>query len=159
MAKEAQVLLGVCGLYCGACYHYRASFYNRRRLAEEAAHRGRDPEGFPCQGCRSDKLNIHPGCAQCALRACAEGRGILHCGLCVEFPCDQLKAFQNDGRVHHRDVLIELERLNDKGAAKWLADQAQKWKCECGESYHRYEKTCTHCGRPLDSYGAEPGVG
>ena len=26
------VLLAACGLYCGACYHYRASFYTSDRL-------------------------------------------------------------------------------------------------------------------------------
>jgi hypothetical protein len=159
MAKEANVLLGVCGLYCGACYHYRASFYDSERLSEAAARRGCDPGGFTCQGCRSDMLYIHPGCARCKIRACADERGVVHCGLCTEFPCDRIKAFQSDGRVHHRDVLIELESLRAKGADKWLVEQAQRWKCECGESYSWYEATCNNCGEPLNSYGADPTVG
>jgi hypothetical protein len=153
MAQDVHVLLAACGLYCGACYHYRASFYESGRLFEEAARRGRDPEGFTCRGCRSDTLYIHPGCAQCEIRACADGKGILHCGLCAEFPCERIKAFQSDGRVHHRDILIELERLREKGADQWMAEQAQRWRCECGESYSWYEETCHNCGEPLDSYG------
>ena len=47
-------LVAYCGLYCGACYHYRASFYDDERLRAEAARRGRDPAGFTCQGCRSE---------------------------------------------------------------------------------------------------------
>jgi len=49
----SKVLLGVCGLYCGACYHYRASFTEGRYLLEEAARQGRSLEGFACKGCRS----------------------------------------------------------------------------------------------------------
>jgi predicted amidophosphoribosyltransferase len=153
MVTDAKVLLGVCGLYCGACYHYRASFYDPQRLSWEAARRGRAPEGFTCQGCRSDKLYIHAGCAQCEMRACAEQRGILHCGLCAEFPCERLKAFQSDGRAHHKDIFVELEGLRDMGADEWLARQAQRWTCECGEGYNWYEDTCNQCGKPLDSYG------
>ena len=159
MAQNANRLLGVCGLYCGACYHYRASFYEFERLSGEAARRGRAPEGFTCQGCRSGKLYIHPGCAQCEIRACADEKGIVHCGLCTEFPCDRIRAFQGDGRVHHRDIVVELNNLGEKGADKWLAAQAQRWKCECGESYTWYEETCNNCGKPLDSYGVDPTVG
>ncbi len=133
MTKDINVLLGVCGLYCGACYHHRALFYEGERLSEEAARRGRTPEGFTCQGCRSDVLYIHSGCAQCEIRACADERGIVHCGLCTELPCERIKAFQGDGRVHHRDILIELENLREKGTDKWLAEQAQRWTCKCGE--------------------------
>ena len=36
-------LVAYCGLYCGACYQYRASFYDDDHLRAEAARRGRDP--------------------------------------------------------------------------------------------------------------------
>jgi hypothetical protein len=159
MAREVDVLIAACGLYCGACYHYRASFYDSDRLFEDAARQGREPNGFTCQGCRSEILYIYPGCAQCEIRACADGKGILNCGLCMEFPCDRIEAFQDDGRVHHRDILIELADLREKGADKWLVEQAQRWRCECGESYSWYEQICCNCGKPLDSYGADLRVG
>ncbi|MBN2116708.1 MAG: DUF3795 domain-containing protein [Anaerolineales bacterium] len=159
MANDANVLLAACGLYCGACYHYRASFYTTDRLRQEAARRGRLPEGFTCQGCRSDKLYIHPGCAQCEIRACADAKGIVHCGLCADFPCERLQAFQNDGRLHHRDILIELERMRELGTGAWLAAQTQRWQCECGEPYSWYEEICCKCGKPLASYGADPALG
>src|SRR5574341_850631 len=100
MGEDNRALLAACGLYCGACYHYRASFYDDERLREEAARWGRDPQGFTCQGYRSDELYIHPGCVQCEIRACADGRGLLHCGLCADFPCERLWTFQSDGRAH-----------------------------------------------------------
>jgi hypothetical protein len=156
MDENLNVLLTACGLYCGACYHYRALFYDDDRLRAEAVRRGRTPEGFICQGCRSDVLYIHPGCAQCKIRACTDEKGISHCGECTEFPCDRIWAFQSDGRLHHIDVLIELVNLRKKGPEAWLAAQAEAWRCACGESYSWYEETCHRCGKPLPSYGADP---
>ena len=158
MAENVDVLLGACGLYCGACYHYQASFYDEDRLREAAARRGQKPEGFTCQGCRSGTLYIHPFCAHCEIRACAEEKGILHCGLCPDFPCEQLRAFQSDGRVHHRDVLVELVRLRERGPKAWLAAQGELWRCSCGESFSWYEENCHACGEPLASYGADPTI-
>lgn len=100
MGQKVSALLAACGLYCGACYHYRASFYDDERLRAEATGRGYDTERFTCQGCRSGMLNIFAGCAQCEIRASADRKGFPHCGLCMEFPCDPLRAFQNDGHLH-----------------------------------------------------------
>ncbi len=160
MGNETDTLLAACGLYCGACYHYRASFYDTEQLAEVAARRGRDLEGFTCRGCRSDKLYIHPGCAECEIRACADRHGIAHCGVCPSFPCERIQAFQDDGRVHHEDVLKALRHLrdqsHDQGVERWLAEQARRWTCTCGEPYSWYETMCQACGRPLASYNHDP---
>jgi hypothetical protein len=153
---SSRVLLGVCGLYCGACYHYRASYPESKHLLEEAARQGRALEGFACQGCRSDALYVHPGCAQCEIRACAEDRGILHCGLCAEFPCDRLEAFRNDGRVHHLDAPANLEELKAKGVERWLAEQERRWTCGCEKRFSWHETACSRCGASLDSYGPDP---
>ena len=155
---DRHVLLGVCGLYCGACYHYRASQPESRHMLAEAARRGRPLEGFACQGCRSQARYIHPGCAQCEIRACAEGRDVVHCGLCPDFPCHQLLAFQADGRLHHRDLLTHLKELTAKGTHAWLAEQALRWTCRCGVGFSWYEEVCHQCGAPLDSYGPDPTV-
>jgi hypothetical protein len=150
------LLLGACGLYCGACYHHRASLPEGQHLLEEAARQGRKLEGFACQGCRSDVLYIHPGCARCGIRACTEEKDVEHCGLCPEFACDRLQAFQSDGRIHHRDVLVHLEDLIAKGSDRWLADQAQRWTCACGAGFSWYEVLCHCCGAPLSSYRPDP---
>jgi hypothetical protein len=52
--------------------------------------------------------------------------------------------------------LIQLERLRAIGADKWLAEQAQRWQCDCGEHYSWYEETCSKCGKPVAAYGADP---
>ena len=158
MNRETPHLLAACGLYCGACYHYQASFLNETQLRDEAARRGRDPQGYTCKGCRSEVLYIHSGCAQCDIRACADEKGISHCGLCPELPCERILAFQNDGRVHHRNILIQLAELCAKGEKAWLAEQAQRWSCTCGEGFSWYDEVCHNCGRPLASYGADPTI-
>jgi hypothetical protein len=155
---DRSVLLGVCGLYCGACYHHRASFPESKHLLEEAARQGRALEGFACQGCRSDILYIHHGCARCEIRACADGRGVLHCDLCPEFPCARIGSFRDDGHIHHLDVLDNLAALKELGPDRWLAEQERRWTCECGAGFSWYETACRNCGRPLASYGPDPRV-
>jgi hypothetical protein len=151
---DRSVLLAVCGLYCGACYHYRASFPEGAHLLEAAARQGRALEGFTCQGCRSDILYIHSGCVRCEIRACADGRGLLHCGLCPELPCARIEDFRGDGHVHHLDVLDNLDTLKKLGPDRWLAEQEQRWTCECGARFSWYETVCRHCGSRLASYGS-----
>jgi hypothetical protein len=150
-------LLAVCGLYCGACYHYRASFANGKHLLEPEFRGDRPLDGYTCRGCRSDRLYIHPGCAECPIRACAEDKGIVHCGECELFDrhrlaCDRLKVFQNDGRVHHMPIVQQLDDVDRKGIGPWLAEQKARWTCACGWPFSWYERTCQRCGKALDSY-------
>jgi hypothetical protein len=154
--EDRSDLLAACGLYCGACYHYRAGLPGGQHLLDEAARQGRLQSGYTCQGCRSGVLYLHPGCARCQLRACADGRDLDHCDQCPEFPCEQLMAFQGDGRLHHRDVVRNLAALSTSGAEAWLAGQARRWTCDCGSGFSWYEVTCANCGAPLASYGPDP---
>ena len=149
-------LIAACGLYCGACYHYRAAEPDGAHLLTETARRGRPLAGYTCRGCRSSILYIHSGCAQCAIRDCADEHGIRHCGECDTLPCDRLTAFQNDGCAHHLPVIEQLEELNRLGIERWLAKQAHQWTCSCGTPYSWYEVVCQHCGAALDSFGPDP---
>jgi len=148
-------LIGVCGLYCGACYHYRASFPDGKYLLEEAVRQGTSLDGYICKGCRSEVLYLHPGCSQCAIRSCAKYQHLVHCGVCSKFPCDRIKAFQSDGRIHHLDIWVNLEELRKLVFEQWLAEQAKRWKCECGASFSWYEAVCNQCGSPLSSYASD----
>lgn len=142
-------LLGVCGLYCGACDHYRAFLPESKHLLERVM---ADDGAFEvCHGCRSDTLTT--SCSRCAIRACAGERGVLHCGLCREYPCEQLKSFQHDGRIHHIVVLDNIENLKNRGPDQWLAEQDRRWECRCGGKFSWYEENCARCGAPLASYG------
>ena len=150
---------GACGLYCGACYHYRAGQPEGEHLLREAAIAGRLRAGYTCQGCWSHQLYLHPGCAQCALRACAQARGLAHCGACPDLPCERLLALQNDGRPHHRDVVQQARAWRALGPARWEEGQRQRWRCaSCGAAYSWYETSCARCGWALPSYGPDPSI-
>lgn len=149
-------LLAACGLYCGACYHYRASCPDGAHLLTEEARGGRPLEGFTCRGCRSEQLYMHVGCQTCQIRACAESRGLRHCGECAELPCARLVAFQRDGRKHHIPIVDNLRVLTRQGAEEWLEDQAARWRCPtCGAAFSWYEVSCHNCGALLPSYGED----
>lgn len=145
---DKNVLLGVCGLFCGACDHYRAYLPDGRHLhAKRPAQKQVLEE---CHGCRSSVLTT--SCRNCVIRECATVKGILHCGLCSEYPCPQLKAFQHDGRAHHVPVLDNLESLRRHGPAQWLSEQEQRWRCKCGHPFSWYEERCVQCGSRVASY-------
>jgi hypothetical protein len=149
-------LLGYCGLYCGACYHYRSSFPESRHVLEEAVRQGKDPEQFTCGGCRGEKERMYVGCVSCAIRTCAEKKGIIHCGICSSFPCDMLLEFQHDEKhIHHLDVVDSLNALTGKGPQAWLQEQRANWRCTCGLPFSWYERRCAACGSPLHSYGTD----
>lgn len=147
-------LLGYCGLYCGACYHFRSNFPEGRHLLAEWIEQGRAPDTFTCRGCRGEIEYIYPGCDVCNIKLCAEKKGLMHCGLCSLFPCKMIIEFQYDKRyIHHLDVVDNLRELKEKGPEQWLKEQRSKWKCNCGIPFSWYEKNCKSCGSNLVSYG------
>jgi len=145
-------LVAVCGLYCGACPHYRASFPDGQHLLRPEFRGDRPLTKFTCRGCRSNQLYCHPGCSECAIRACADHQGLAHCAKSAEFPCPRLIAFQTDGRAHHLPILEQLEDIQRKDIEPWLVEQAARWTCICGQPFSWYEIVCPKCGKPLDSY-------
>ncbi|MCX5666862.1 MAG: sigma-70 family RNA polymerase sigma factor, partial [Candidatus Omnitrophica bacterium] len=150
-------LLGYCGLFCGACYHCRAVFINGQHIMQEAALKGKDLSTFTCLGCRSNKLYMHPGCAECAIRACAQSKGLLHCALCEEYPCERLKEFQQDpDHIHHFDIFSNLQALKEEGPGAWLEKQERLWTCQtCQTPFSWYDQLCPNCHSPVNSYSDE----
>ncbi len=106
---ETQIL-GVCGLYCGACEHYFA--YTAEGAHIRQTRQTDDSQIEECKGCRSNILTL--SCSKCSIRECAAGKNVLHCGLCGEYPCDQLKQFQHDGRMHHIAILEPIRKQSGK---------------------------------------------
>ena len=98
---------------------------------------------------------MHPWCAECGIRNCADEKGYLHCGVCPDFPCERLEAFAGDGKPHHADVKTNLLAINEAGPEKWLADQKERWTCTCGTSFSWYQGLCYSCGEAVPSYVAE----
>jgi len=145
---EEHTLLGVCGLYCGSCSHYKIAQPDGTAFLQ--IKRKEDPQYEECYGCRSKRTTKY--CSDCDLRSCAEKRNLLHCGLCEEYPCANMKEFQLDGKPHHVVVLDNLEHLKRTTPEQWLLEQDKRWKCKCGTRYSWYEAICLNCGSRLPSY-------
>lgn len=142
-------LVGVCGLYCGACEHFVASLPEGQHLMLDHT------KEYLCKGCRSGSANLYKSCVRCIIRDCAEQKQLEHCGQCSSFPCNMLTAFQHDGIAHHVDILTNAVKLNEKGTDIWLKEQKANWSCTCGAVYSWYAHTCSQCGEPLHSYGSD----
>lgn len=67
MDKE---LIGMCGAYCGDCDW---------------------KEKTNCAGCKASKGAMFWG--KCGVATCCLAKGLDHCGLCPELPCDTLEEF------------------------------------------------------------------
>jgi hypothetical protein len=101
---------------------------------------------MPLQSCPGCKLDKHG--SDCEIRECAKSKELDHCGLCSDFPCDKITEFNNDGVLHHAEVIENLTMLRDSGEEQWLSVQEQKWRCPCGAKLSWYTKKCLKCGRP-----------
>ena len=145
---EEYTLLGACGLYCGSCSHYKVSQPEGRSFLNKK--RAEDPLFEECHGCRSNYRTEY--CNKCTIRICAERREVVHCGLCTDYPCRQIKEFQFDGKIHHIIIIDNLEHLKRNDPEQWLLEQEDRWKCKCGMKYSWYEDNCLQCGSRLSSY-------
>jgi hypothetical protein len=124
-----------CGLYCGLCA-------NRRRISQQAAtlretlrKEGYDRGYFDipgleevfatfweglnrladtsCPGCRAGG-----GCPGCAIRSCAQERGMTTCPLCPDYPCPRLE------KLHGYPLLLaDGRRMQLVGLERWIAEQ------------------------------------
>lgn len=94
-------LAGACGDYCGKCANY----------------------GTRCHGCT---LDAHP---ECHFLQCTLARGVEHCGLCEDFPCQALASLVPDDRPD-LPVAYHIECLRQRawvGTRAWLWEMAERW--------------------------------
>ncbi len=142
-----------CGIYCGACENVHAK---KRGQLEQLAKRANKPvEVLDCQGCRSEV--IAQCCANCKIKACAEGKGFETCAECDECPCERYEVFKK-GDFYPLYVLMmnNLKTIDEGGLDAWLKNREKRWKCsECGTPLWWYQKTCDDCGAKLYNCEAE----
>jgi len=82
-----QSLVAMCGDYCGNC-EYR--------------------EKMNCPTCRVVKGRMFWG--TCDVAVCCSGKGLQHCGLCDEMPCEKLQAvFANPEHGDNGERLANLK--------------------------------------------------
>jgi len=153
--QEQQNPAAPCGLYCGACSIYVAGRRGDSKRLEQIA-KGMaqylcqpvEVEDLACEGCLSDVIALQ--CRDCVLRACAFGKGLIHCAQCSDFPCQQIIAFNNDGMPHHSEVLNNIRRQRVIGIDAWIEEQEKRWRCpHCGCEVEWYASQCPDCGTTL----------
>ena len=139
----------VCGLFCKACTIYIGSMEDRVRLEKLAARFGGPAADWECHGCRSDTRTAY--CEhQCTMTKCAAAKGVEFCGLCPDYPCEELKAFQAQA-PHRIELWQSHQRIKEAGWETWYTEMEQHYSCKkCGTVNSAYDVSCRKCG-------AEPG--
>ena len=147
-------LAAVCGLFCPACSIYIATRATPEKRAEMAQRFNRPVETLVCDGCRAERRYVY--CESCTLHACAMAKGVDFCGLCDEYPCEDLKAFQA-ARPHRIELWETQARIREVGYEQWFVEMTERYACpECGTLNSAYHLACRACGaEPSNAYVAE----
>ena len=138
------LLLGICGVYCGACTTYRAYNDKDQTLIDWEVKIGMPRDEIYCRGCTSDLVN--EWCSNCDFRKCVKEKGITYCFECEDFPCKKLVDFSKT-RPHRTLGLRNLKQLKETSIKEWLKQKAKRWTCStCGKKLHWYSEKCPDCG-------------
>ena len=144
--------VGRCGIYCGACYVYRAQRDGGRFLAETAEQQGVPKDRVKCDGCRGPEERLWKNCAECSLRECLGEKGLEFCYQCEEFQegtCENYERLSEFCGRRGEDIRASINHISHN-KEDWLREQREKWRCGiCGEPYSWYETVCHHCGSDL----------
>ena len=146
-------LVAPCGLYCGACPMYIASQEKDEKKIEAMAKQFSSGKSkiavadMQCDGCIGGG-RVASFCRKCSMRECAENKQkVTRCSDCKEFPCSLVTNFNNDGMLHHAEVLENCRRLRKVGIKEWTKREEERWSCaECWANIAWYDKACPKCG-------------
>ena len=97
-------LAAVCGLYCGTCEAFE------------------EEEARTCRGC-AYQLGLAVGDECRVFQCCVVERGLEHCGLCPDFPCQLFLASAEPMEVQRRYRAL-LHRV-EIGTEAWIEDQEE----------------------------------
>jgi hypothetical protein len=91
-------MIAYCGLDCGSCPTYLATLADDDQKRRETAAFYRKEFKFDvpekdinCDGCPSDSGTLFSFCTDCNVRRCCREKGLEHCGLCPDAPCEHLR--------------------------------------------------------------------
>ncbi len=133
-----------CGLFCPACSLFIGTKEDPQRLEMLAKVFGVTSEQVRCEGCRSNVLS--PYCRTCKMVKCCAEKGIEFCGECVEYPCAELKNFQ-EAMPHRIELWEALARIKAVGYANWYMEMIEHYSCQsCGTINSAYDFKCRKCG-------------
>ena len=141
--KKKRELLGICGVYCGACETYRAYNDKDQALFNWEIKMGMPTSEIYCKGCGSDLVN--KWCSKCQFRKCTAKQDVEFCFECKDFPCKKLIDFSKT-RPHRTLGLRNLKQLRKMTVEEWLMQQEKRWTCsQCGKKLHWYAEKCPDC--------------
>jgi hypothetical protein len=93
-------MIAYCGLDCSRCPTYRATQNDddiaRAKTAALYAEKFGlvfQPEEINCDGCRTSAGRQLGYCRVCEIRGCCLAKGLEHCVVCDQQPCDKLIKF------------------------------------------------------------------
>jgi hypothetical protein len=146
-------LVAVCGLYCGACPMYLATQSNDeqqlltllKRFSSGQLKLGM--EDILCDGCLGNG-RVASFCRSCAIRECPTNKpDVTRCSDCSDFECPRITDFNNDGMLHHAEVLDNLRSIRKLGIGKWAKYEQERWSCpQCSQTVSWYDSQCSACG-------------
>jgi len=146
-------LVAACGLYCGACPMYLATQTkddSKIKALQQQFGAGKTKlaaEDLLCDGCLGGG-RLASFCRACAIRDCAAKKASSkRCSDCSEFACSRITGFNNDGMLHHGEVLENLRQLKTMGIKNWAKHEEDRWRCpQCQAAIAWYDPACSKCG-------------
>ena len=141
-------LAGICGAYCGACPVYRAwADQDLARLEVLARTLGTTTDRLMCTGCRTPATFCFGG--DCGIKRCAQGRGVVFCADCRDYPCDAIRTFQT-AAPYRAAMCRDTRRLHEVGVTAWLREEDARWRCPgCSARVAAGADACPSCGSAL----------
>ena len=127
-----------CGLYCGLCASQRRIPQQAATLRQTLCQEGYDRGYFtipgletifaafweglnrladePCLGCQAGWGN-----PDCAIRDCAQKRGVVACPTCRDYPCEKLNVLR-----HYPLHAVDSRRMQAVGVERWISEQEER---------------------------------
>ena len=128
-AGFTSVLIAPCGINCRVCRAYLR-------------------EKNPCHGCRSKQADKPKTRSMCKIKLCVLRQQYRFCFECASFPCDRLRHLDERYRTkYHCSVVENLSCIKSVGIQRFLRQEKNRWRCQCGGiiSVHSYK--CSSCGK------------
>lgn len=147
-------LLSRCGIYCGACYIYRAFKDGGEFLRTVADEQGVSKAEVRCEGCLGPSEELWHNCKECSVSPCLREKGFKFCYECPKFEnsCEKYERLSLFCLQRGEHVKKSLLRIKAGQTEALLREQDRKWRCNaCNKPISWYEKECHHCGHPLQT--------
>ena len=151
--------LSRCGIYCGACYVYRAERDCGNFLREVAEWQEVEIDQVKCNGCLAPEEEKWPNCNKCHPIKCLKEKGLEFCHECDEFNdhlCAEYAKYEEFTSKRGENIRLNLIKMKS-GNGEYLKKLDETWKCpHCNENYSWYEEKCHHCGKSLNRSDFKP---